>query len=53
MVLIRRQRPEDPIQFLADYLMLQSENLENEAREKAKDQFYDMLGRETFSPAKK
>lgn len=50
MVIIRRQRPDDPIQFLANYLMEQSQILENEAREKAKDQFYDMLSKESFAP---
>ncbi len=43
MVQIHRERPPDPIAFLAEYLMQQSDLMLEEEREAAKEQFYLFL----------
>jgi hypothetical protein len=43
MIRIAREQPEDPIQFLSDFLRAAGEKLEHDATEAAKEKFYDII----------
>ena len=50
MIHVIRNRPDDPIKFLSDYLRKHSDREQEMAAEVAKKQFYDMLSATTTTP---